>query len=245
MPESIQNIMSYKDKTGARFENTSWNLVMAAVGESPAAVPALDQLCQKYLPPLYAFLRRKGCSKHEAEDLTQGFIRELLAKDRLRRADRERGKFRSFLLAGLQNYARNEWKKRPRAIHIPIGTLNTETHSGIDPIDDSDPVYAFEKEWAMTLISQVRTALECYYAGEGKAKLFSALVPFLTGEGADYGSVAANLEMPEGTVRVAVHRLRKDYRKFLRAEVGRTLDADADEAEIDEEIRYLIAVAAQ
>jgi RNA polymerase sigma factor (sigma-70 family) len=227
-----------RPSTVAPFPTTSWTQI-----RDPAS---LEGLCQAYWRPLYAFLRQMGNDRHKAEDLTQGFFLELLSKHRLRQADQTRGRFRTFLLQGIKNFAHNEWDKETAAkrggkhTNIPIDTAEADSRMGVNPIDRSaDPVAAFERQWALTVLEQARTSLTNQYTREGKANYFGALAPFLTGDGGDYTSVAVRLGVKEGALRTAVSRLRREYRQALREEVGRTVDA---QAEVDAELKHLLAV---
>jgi RNA polymerase sigma factor (sigma-70 family) len=231
--------------TQARFSQTRWTEVLVAANQqSPGGREALEQLCTRYWHPLYAFLRRQGRSPEDAKDLTQGFLSHLLAKDRLLKVHPAEGKFRSFLLASLNNYVRNEWDKEQcqkrgggREI-ISIDISETEQQYGVNPTDPLDPAKIFEQRWARALLTHVLTQLQGKCASEGKTELFATLQPYLTGESGrgDYAEAAAKLEMSEGAVRVAASRLRDDFRELLRAEVGQTVESPT---EIDDEIRHL------
>ena len=236
------------NSTEARFDKTHWSVILpAAKQQAPGAQAALEQLCKIYWPPLYAFLRKQGRSPEDAKDLTQGFFVHLLAKDRLQNVHPAKGKFRSFLLACLNNYVQNERAKEQAAKRgggqtlIPIDASDAEERCGLDPADHEDPARIFERRWAATLIQQVLQQLKQNCINNGKADLFDTLHPFLTGDPAHggYAEAAARLKMSEGAARVAATRLRKDFRDLLRAEVARTVDRPA---EVEEEIRYLFNV---
>jgi RNA polymerase sigma factor (sigma-70 family) len=218
--------------TEARFSQTHWTVVFAAAdNQSPDAFKALEQLCEKYWYPLYAFLRRQGRSPEDAKDLTQGFFAHLLAKDRLQHVHPSKGKFRSFLLACLNNYVQNERdrehadKRGNGQATIPIDVLVAEDYYHLEPADVQDPARIFERRWAATLIGQVLQELETQYATDARRILYATLHPFLTGdaERGGYADAAAKLNRSEGAVRVAVTRLREEFRDLLRAEVGRTV----------------------
>lgn len=220
----------------------------AADNQSPNACKALEQLCEKYWYPLYAFLRRQGRSPEDAKDLTQGFFAHLLAKDRLQNVHPAKGKFRSFLLACLNNYVQNE-RERQKAdkrgggqVTIPIDVLAAEDHYRLEPADVQDPARIFERRWAATLIEQVLQQLKAHYATDDKRGLYATLHPFLTGdaERGGYADAAAKLSKSECAVRVSVTRLREEFRTLLRAEVGRTVSS---QAEIDAEIRHLFSAS--
>ena len=236
------------DDTHARFDHTHWTVVMTAASRNrPGAQDALEQLCKIYWPPLYAFLRRKGQSPENAKDLTQGFFAHLLDAQRLNNVHPEKGKFRSFLLTCLSNYARDEAdkgsaeKRGGGRIDIPINVSETETSLGVDPADAGDPALTLEKKWASVLLQHVLRSLRDEYAAANKVEFFEVLQPFIIGDAArgDFSEAAARLKLSEGAARVAAARLRDEYRLKLRREVGRTV---GDASEIDDEIRHLLRI---
>ncbi len=185
-----------------------------------------------------------GHDADQAQDLTQGFFALLLEKQYLRDFQRQRGRFRSFLLAALKHFLANQWD-RTRARkrgggQIPMA-LDGERRYRLEPCDQETPERIFERHWALAVIDQVLLRLEQEAAGAGKGRQFERLRPFLTARetGGPYSRVAADLEMSEGAVKVAVHRLRGRFRELLREEISQTV---ADPAEIGDEIRHLLAV---
>lgn len=236
---------------GGRFMTTQWTLVLAAAAtEDSRGREALARLCQVYWYPLYAFVRRQGHTPHDAQDLTQEFFANLLEKDYLGDVDREKGKFRSFLLVALKHFLSKEWAraktlKRGGAHRlVPLDTLSAETRYSREPVDHVTPETLFEQRWAMTLLDQVLARLADEHAAEGKQALFNALQGCLAGDknSLPYAELAARLDMTEGAVKVAVHRLRQRYRRVFREEIAQTL---ADPVEIDDEIRHLFAALGQ
>ena len=231
------------------FPFTRWTLVAAAQGEAPAADDALEALCRAYWYPLYAFVRRSGHAPHEAEDLTQAFFARLLAKHDLAAVDREKGRFRSFLLAALQHFLANE-RDRARAqkrgggrTPLSLDIADAETRYQLEPADPLTPEKLFDRQWAQALLAHVLAALEGEAAAEGRSAQFEALKPFLAvGSGAiSHAEAAARLRVTEGAAKVAVHRLRRRYRDRLRAEIARTV---ASPEQIDDELRALFAAFA-
>jgi RNA polymerase sigma-70 factor (ECF subfamily) len=216
---------------------------------SAQADAALARLCQTYWRPLYMYVRRLGHGPEDAQDMTQEFFARLLAKDYLKAADREKGKFRSFLLMAMKRFLANEWdraNREKRGGGREIVSLDLEDAEGrrvIEPADERTPDKVFEQHWASALLEKVFTRLSAEMATEGKEKLFQELKGFLSGEkdGGSYPEAARRLDMSEGTLRVNVHRLRQRYRELLRLEVANTVDRP--EA-IDDEIRYLFAALA-
>lgn len=237
-----------KPSDAAGFAATRWTLVLAAARGNAAshAAEAMAELCRVYWYPLYAYVRHRGHDTHEAEDLTQEFFLRLLAKDGLAGVDRQKGKFRAFLLASMKHFLANEWdrcraqKRGGGRILIRLDALDAESRYRLEPVHDVTPEKLFERQWALTVLEQVLSRLQTEFAAEGKKPLFDRLGPFLTvGRGsASYAEVADELKMSEGAVKVAVHRLRGRYRRLLRDEIAQTV---ASPEEIDEEIRYLLS----
>jgi RNA polymerase sigma factor (sigma-70 family) len=234
----------------ARFPTTHWSRVAAAADRvDPSAREALEGLCRDYWFPLYALVRGRGYEAHDAEDIVQGFLADLLERDSLAELDRSKGSFRSFLRAACAHYLANR-HDRDRAAKrggdrkiISINRLDAEDRYGREPAHDLTPERLFERQWAMLLLERVLDRLEAESKQAGKSELFAALRPALQGDGlaSPSSTVASALGMSEGAVRVAAHRLRARYREKLREEVGRTT---RDLAEIDQEIADLLAALA-
>jgi len=221
--------------------------VLAAGRRStPQSDSALEELCRTYWFPLYAYVRRQGHSKEDAEDLTQGFFAGFLRRNYLEDLSSQRGRFRAFLLAALKHFLANEWDKTRRqkrgggVPHLSLDWHSADTQFQVAAANQQSPDAAFDREWATALLAKVIERLRAESATEGKAAHFEELKAFLTaakGE-ASYPEAARALEMEETAVRVAVHRLRKRYRQLLRAEIANTL---ADPAQVDEELRALFS----
>jgi RNA polymerase sigma-70 factor (ECF subfamily) len=233
------------------FTATHWSLVLAAGHKSsPGSQAALEALCKKYWYPLYAHVRRRGHSPEDAQDLTQDFFARLLRKEYLSRADRHRGRFRTFLLTSLQRFLVNDWQKgrsQRRGGGQSVFSLDKDKTEGrylAEPSDESTPEKIFEKRWAVTLLEQVLFQLREEFVSNGKGEQFDRLKVLLWGEkdAPPYAMVAAELGLSEGALKVAVHRLRQRYRELLRLEVAQTV---ASPAEVDEELRHLIAVMSE
>ncbi len=232
------------------FSTTQWTAVLGVSHTDPErAAAALEELCRKYWYPVYAFLRRQGVGPHEAEDLTQSFYAFLLEYEALKKASRERGKFRTFLLTALTNYVRNEWDKAQAQKRgggrrvLSLDEMAAEERYRHEPVDSLTPEKLFERRWALTLIEQVLARLKEEYFERGQTDVFKTLEPGLTGEVAPklHASWAAALNLSEGAVRVALHRLRRRFGELLRNELGHTV---ADPAEVDEELRHLFRAMA-
>jgi RNA polymerase sigma-70 factor (ECF subfamily) len=237
---------SLRDSIGPgapEFLTTRWSVVLAANGESTSAQVALGKLCHAYWYPLYVYVRRQGEPPHDAQDLTQEFFSRLLAKGWLDGVDRERGRFRSWLLASLKHFLANEWdksraqKRGGGAALFSIDEVSAEERLRHEPVDVSAEKL-YERRWAWMLLDQVLARLRVEMAGAGKLALFEALKFCLTGEKSPYAQVAGRLRMSEGAVKVAVHRLRERYRALLRAEIAETV---ARPEEIEDELRALLA----
>jgi RNA polymerase sigma-70 factor (ECF subfamily) len=233
-----------------QFTTTHWSVVLAAGHSSvPGAQEALEKLCHTYWFPLYAFARRQGNSPEDAQDLTQEFFSRLLEKNYLAKADPDRGKFRTFLLRSLKNFLVNEWKRAGRLKRggdlefLSIDTNAAEDRYAAEAPDESNPDAEYETRWAVTLIEQVLTALRQEFDAADKARLFEELKGFIWGDKstASYAEIAGHLHLSEGTVKVAVHRLKKRFRELLRAEVAHTVARPED---IDGELRHFIKCAA-
>ncbi len=233
------------------FATTRWSVVLAAGrNDTTHARAALEKLCQTYWYPLYAYVRRRGNSPEDAQDLTQEFFAQLLERQSLAHADPNRGRFRSFLLMAMNHFLVNEWKKARAEKHgggRPVLSLDwaaAEERFDLEPADRSAPDRIFEKQWALALLGEVLTRLEREFQGEGKTDLFAALKQTLMGarESQPYAELATRLNMNESAVKVAVHRLRKRYRELVREEIAGTLDESQD---IEAEMRHLFSVLAE
>jgi RNA polymerase sigma-70 factor (ECF subfamily) len=238
------------DAPGPRkFATTQWSLVGAARFDEASqslARAALEELCRTYWYPLYAFVRSRGHSADDAQDLTQAFFARIIEAGGFAAADRTRGRFRSYLLGAMKHFLANEWhrtrtqKRGGQVQFIEWDALDPEARYAGAPAQPEDPEQLFDHEWAMEITSGALQALRDEMAEAGKSDLFDALKGSLTGEGeAPRAEVAARLEMSEGALKVAVHRLRQRYRKLLRATIAETV---SDEADLDDEMRYLVAV---
>lgn len=224
---------------------------MLAAGRrhTPQADRALEELCRTYWFPLYAYVRRRGHTKEDAEDLTQAFFARFLAKNYLEGLSAERGRFRAFLLASLKHFLVNEWKKSQRQKRgggepaLSLDWQTADTQFQVAATGEPSPDKAFDREWAVALLAKVIERLRIECEAEERGRQFAELKLFLTaGKGAlSHAAAARALGMDEGAVRVAVHRLRKRYRQLLREEIAQTL---ADPAAVDEEMRALFGAFA-
>src|SRR3989442_12748819 len=214
-----------------QFVTTHWSVVLAAADSSvPTAQPALEHLCRAYWYPLYAFVRRRGYGPEDSQDLTQSFFARLLERDYVKRADRERGKFRTFLLTALSHFLPDQWARAPRlkrgGAHqfIPIDAATAEERYRLEPADPADPAKLFERRWATTLLERALAELEREYQGRGQGEMFDALRAFLLAEQGDttYLDAAPRVGMTAAAMKMAVSRMRGRCRELLRHEILQT-----------------------
>jgi RNA polymerase sigma factor (sigma-70 family) len=232
------------------FVTTHWSVVLCAGGgDSASAREALGRLCQVYWYPLYAYVRRRGHSPEDSQDLTQEFFARLLARNWVGSADPGKGRFRTFLLTAMNHFLADEWdrlkaQKRGGGQRVlPLEVESAETRFQLEPPDPLTPEMIYERRWAQTLLETVFEQLRQAYAAEGKAALFAELKGSLVQAraGVRYADLAERLKLNEGALRVAVHRLRQRYRVLLRAEIAHTV---AGPVEVEEELRYLFRALA-
>jgi RNA polymerase sigma-70 factor (ECF subfamily) len=236
---------------GPCFVTTHWSVVVAAGrSDTPSAQAALEKLCRTYWYPLYAYVRRRGNSVEDAQDLTQEFFARLLEHHWVVKADRSKGRFRSFLLMAMKRFLAKEWEKA-RALKrgggyrtLPIQLDTAETRYSLEPADTRTPEQVFERQWAVTLLASVLKRLREEYDREGKGEHFETLEPSLVGdrEKQPYAALGAKLGMTEGAVRMAACRLREQYRQYLKEEIGHTV---ASAAEVEGELHHLFRVLAR
>jgi RNA polymerase sigma-70 factor (ECF subfamily) len=238
---------STEQEQGPQCTDTRWSIILLAGQDSSTkAGRALEELCRAYWMPVYAFVRRKGHSPHDAQDLTQEFFARLLKNKWYQVADPLKGRFRSYLLGGLKHFLSDEWDKQRAAKRggtervISLDDMETESLYSQDLASDITPETIFQQRWARTVLSQALTKLTTEYAQAGKADQFDQLKPFLTGEGTEggYGQLAKSLHMTPGHVGVTMHRLRHRFRELVRTEVAQTLSRPED---LQDELRHLFS----
>lgn len=234
----------------ARFVTTHWSCVLAAGQSGEESRRALAELCQAYWYPLYAFLRRSGCGPDEAQDVVQGFFLRLIERDYLSQVDRERGRFRSFLLAAIRHFL-SESRRFDRALRrgggAPIVSIDFaagERRYALEPVDRESAEKLFERRWATTILEQALSALETEHAARGQSDQFNVLRSFLVADpdGRSIQQAADALNQAPGAIRVAVHRLRKRYRELIREQIAGTVtEPEAVEAELCDLFRAMAA----
>jgi RNA polymerase sigma-70 factor (ECF subfamily) len=232
----------------SRFRTTSWSLILAAANKPTGnSREALARLCEIYWNPVYGFIRRSGYDADDAQDLTQGFFALLIEKNYLQAADRQGGRFRSFLLTAVKHFLANEWdrvnalKRGGGQIRVPLDSTDAETWYAASTADPVTPEILFERRWAVSLLEQVMARLRASYAASGKADQFELLSTFLNRDPDEprYAEAASAAGMSPGALRMSVLRMRRKYRELLRAEIGETV---AKKEEIDDEIRFLLSI---
>jgi DNA-directed RNA polymerase specialized sigma24 family protein len=227
------------------FPVTSWTLVVAAGNQrGEDCREALARLCEQYWYPVYAYVRRRGYVAEEAQDLTQDFFVRILEGRYLDRADRNRGRFRSFLLNSCKFFLsdqadRASAQKRGGGAILPFEVATGEHRYRFEPLDNETPDAIFERNWAVALLNRVVSRLKDEYSQHGSPGDFEKLKVFLLGQSeVPYAQLAREMGATEGGLKVAVHRLRKRYRMLFQNEIAQTV---ADPAEVDSEISFLIS----
>jgi RNA polymerase sigma-70 factor (ECF subfamily) len=233
----------------ARFRSTHWSIVLtAAQDQTPAGQAALAELYRTYWYPLYSYVRRRGYSPQDSQDLTQGFFLHLLEHRGLTQVDQHKGKFRSFLLASLQNFfsvaqhREHTIKRGGRWTFISLDAETAESRYRLEPVDDLalTAEQIFDARWALALLNETLTSVQAQYAAHGKEKTFETLKGFIargsTPELSSYQAAAAALGISEAAVTTLIYRLRQQYSLALRREVARTVP---DPSTIDEELHFL------
>lgn len=232
--------------SAAAFPATHWSLILdAGNGSAGNGHAALEELCRTYWQPLYAFLRRKGHSSHDAQDLVQGFLARVIAREDLGNVGPEKGRFRTFLLTGLRNFTIKQalhdkaLKRGGGKPPLSIDADEAERLCGPD-LSAENPELAFDQRWCRTVLALALQRLRAEHHARGKDELFAALSPFLDGaDPGDYDQVGQRLGLAPGTVAVSVHRLRTRLQELVRAEVSQTV-ASSEQADL--EVRHLMDV---
>ena len=222
-------------------------VLAAGQRDTPQSKAALEQLCRTYWYPLYAYVRRRGYSPEDAQDLTQGFFARLLARQSLATVHPERGLFRCFMLAALKRFLVNDYeragavKRGGTKAHVPFDGREAEERYCLDAGEQNTPDKLFDRAWALSVMEAASGRLEEEYRLEGKDRLFERLKLFLAGNEKEttYATAGTELAMSEGAVKVAVHRMRRRYRDLLREQVAHTVSSTAN---LEDELQSLKAV---
>lgn len=237
-----------QNDSNRRFATTQWSMVRAVGdGDSAVAKSALQELCQIYWYPLYAYVRHQGNQPETAADLTQAFFTDLLSRDDLKQVDPAHGKFRSFLIASIKHFLLNQWDKQRAQKRgggkkiLSIDFADADSRYRNEPAHENTSDRIFEKQWALTLLDRANLALQKEFEKRGKSHQFEKLRIFLAGKSPEttMAVIAGQLNMTEVAAKVAVHRMRQRFGEFLRAEIEKTVDQPGD---IDSEIQHLFDV---
>jgi RNA polymerase sigma-70 factor (ECF subfamily) len=238
----------FPPKSSGNFETTHWSLVsmaQASSSDAAGAQHALETLCGAYWYPIYSFVRHQGHSPEDAQDLTQSFLAEFIERQGFASADRDRGRFRTYLLGALKHFLANEWHrnkaiKRGGGINfLEWDNLQAEARYALEPAELCDPEMGYDREWALQLIERAKAALRQEAISQGNLNQFEVLKGCLGGGETPRIESAKKLGLSEGAIKTAVHRLRQRYRTLIRAEVAETVQT---RSEIDSEMRYLVSV---
>lgn len=231
-----------------QFPNTLWTLVCEAQDATEvSAHQALSRLCEMYWYPLYAFVRRSGCSPEDAEDVTQGFFGELLEKNYLHDVSADKGRLRSFLMVAIKHFL-HKWRTKARAQkrgggrqHLSIDQAAAEERYRLEPVEEVTPEVLYDRHWALTLMKHAQEKVRAEYDARGKGELFDALGGGLTGRDTDqpHAEVAAQFGMTEENVRANASRMRKRYKAILQDVISDTVK---DEEKVGEEMVHLLSV---
>jgi RNA polymerase sigma-70 factor (ECF subfamily) len=229
------------------FETTQWTRVLEARGGTPDAKAALSDLCAAYYAPVFAFIRRNAPNEDTARDLTQEFFARLLARRGIDHVERERGRFRSYLLGAVKHFladVRDHDHRLKRGAGQPLESIDpgTDTSPGLQLPDPKapSPEREFDRKWALTVLDRALAALAEEHKIAGNSGQFEALRPWLTGDTENLSQAGAGclLGMNENAVKVAIHRLRRRFRECVKAEIGHTLN---NPGQVTDELACLLA----
>ncbi len=231
---------------GKAFPDTPWTVLLQARHDNTLGSNALAEICQIYWYPVYAYVRRRGRTAHESEDLTQSFFAAFLARGDFATADRAKGRLRSFLATAVSHFLSQERRRENAAKRgggravLSIDAEQAEERYKLEPVDRLSPEKLFERRWALTLLDHVLDELKSEYARQDKAAVFEALSGFLTGSSASetYGDAGRLVGLSEGASKMAVHRLRKRFRNLLHRHITATVESPED---VEEEIAWMLA----
>jgi RNA polymerase sigma-70 factor (ECF subfamily) len=224
------------------FHTTRWTLVRASRGEDTTSQQALSELCAAYYAPVVAFIGRCGFEDSRARDLAHDFFARLLASPQMLKPERERGRFRSYLLGAVKHFVSDALDRERAVKRGGAATMETITEAGAALTDEMvlAPDREFDRQWALTVLSRVIATLHEEFCSAGKTEHFALLKPWLTGDDDTHSQavIAERLAMNEGAVKVAIHRLRKRFRELIKAEIAQTVGSEADARE---ELSHLLA----
>jgi RNA polymerase sigma factor (sigma-70 family) len=244
-PQPTNNAHSPHD-----FRTTHWSVVLrAGRAPGPESAAALEQLCQTYWFPIYAYVRRHVADPENAKDLTQEFFARLLGQNLVSQADPQRGKFRAYVLTLLKHFLANQWE-RERAqkrgggqAPISLDALSAEERYAVEPVESFSPDQTFDRKWAQATLDRVQAQLRRDYEAAGMGERYTRLKVFLLHGHApkSYAGMAAELGLTEAAVKSAIFTLRKRFAALFRHEIAQTVDSPED---VEGEIRHLLAALA-
>lgn len=233
---------------GRPFEQTQWTLILKAADQgNPEGAAAMEEFARAYWPAIYRFIRREGCTSHDAHDLTQAFYQHFLENDLLARIKERRGKFRSFLLTCLKHFLSDD-RDHARALKrgggrtlVALDALEAEERDAIEPVESVTADQLYDRRWAQTVMEMAAARLRDEYTSRGKADLYNAIKDLQPGRHGEetYAAIGARLGMKEQAIKDAVRDFRIRYGDMVRQEVAKTV---SDPEEVDEEIRNLIEI---
>lgn len=248
VPQAQPKPVNHQTEHHQSFPSTQWSVVLSARGDDSAErSKALQQICQTYWHPIYAYARKRGFSPADSEDVTQEFFADLLGREEFANVRETKGKLRTFLLVAARNFMANEWQKRKAQKRgggvtvLSIDVTDAEDRACLEPADSLTPEAVFERHWASSILNSVMRRLQESYEIDGKAEVFEKLKDHLgLGRGErSYREIGTELGISETAARLTVHRMRKRYRQFLLQQIASTLDPDES---AEEELRYLFGV---
>ena len=229
------------------FQSTRWSLILKVKDQhSNESREALEQLCQTYWYPLYAYVRRRVIDAHEAMDITQGFFTHLLEKSGIDSVNPDRGRFRAFMLASVKNFLRNDWRSKNtqrRGGDVQIYSLHEEDFEQRfqSQTSDTEPDCQFERDWVASLLRRVMERLRSDYEAAGRTDLFELLHPYLVANSdrMPQAEISEKTGLGKSAVKMSIHRMRKQYARYVREEISETLDSPED---VEDELTKLIAL---
>lgn len=224
------------------FQPTQWTLILQAADyQSGCPAEALEHLCQAYWKPLFAYVHSLGASNEDSEDIVQSFFAHLIESQLHRRADRERGRFRTFLLMSLRHFVARQQrhaqalKRGGTATHLSVEQSDPRLVGG--QTTDPTPDTLFDRKWALNVLEQALLRLEKEHQSSGRFGLFKPLLLDDERGAALIEGIGPQLGMTAGAVRKLLSRLRARYRELIREEVARLVEKPSD---VDGEIRHLM-----
>lgn len=229
-----------------QFHTTHWSVVLAVRDvDAKERATALERLCCLYWYPLYVYVRRRGFSAEDSQDLTQEFFKRLLERNDIDSVSPMKGRFRSFLLASMNHFLANEWdrahaqKRGGKVKFISLDEGCPESRYAKEGVPDLNAQRAFERRWAIVLLNEAMVRLQAETRAAGKGALFQRLKSFLESEPepGEYAGVAKELDWTPGAVAITVHRLRARYRELVLEEIAHTVVAPS---EVEDEMRSLL-----